>query len=679
MTDLKLPKYLGKIRNIGIMAHIDAGKTTVTERMLFITGKTHKLGEVHDGKATMDWMVQEQERGITITSAVTSFEWDNHEIHLIDTPGHVDFTMEVERSLRVLDGAVAVFDGVAGVEPQTETVWRQANQYNVPRLAFVNKLDRMGADFEAAVDSMHDRFGDHCVPIQWPIGSEGDFRGVIDLLTMRGYVWERDDPSACQELDDLPDRATVEQARESLIERLADMNDTIAEAFLEGDEIPVETLQEAIRSATIKGELVPVLCGSALHNRGIPPLLDAVVAYLPSPADIPATPGIDPHNNQPDERHPIDSGPLCALAYKVQIMDDGRRLVYLRIYSGTLRTGEAVRNATRENHVKASRLFLMHANRKTRVDKAVAGQIIGSLGLKGTYTGDTICCTKAPMLLEAINAYEPVISRTIEPEALRDRDKLMEVLGKLAEEDPTFRFVEESDTGDTLIRGMGELHLEILADRIQREFGLEVKCGKPTVLYMEALRGSAEAEADFERSQEEERLYGAVRLRVGAGERGSGIIFDVKADDEFLDRAILESIREGAQEAAKSGPLHGYPIDDLKITLLGASWRDGWSQPLGYKIATSIAIRKAMADAQPVLLEPIMGVEVVVPDEYVGDVISSINTRRGRVEGIEDRTDIKVVTAIAPLEKMFGFATELRSISKGRGVYTMQFDHFGQM
>jgi elongation factor G len=679
VSDVKFPKYLSRIRNIGIMAHIDAGKTTVTERMLFITGKIHKLGEVHDGEAVMDWMVQEQERGITITSAVTSFEWDNHEIHLIDTPGHVDFTIEVERSLRILDGAVAVFDGVAGVEPQTETVWRQANHYGVPRLAFVNKLDRMGADFDKAVASMHERFGDHCVPIQIPIGSEDGFRGIVDLLTLKGYEWDRDDPMAAKELSELPEPDKAQEARDQLIERLSDWNDDIAEAFLEGQDIPLEILYETIRSATIAGDLVPVLCGSALHNRGVPPLLDAVVRFLPSPVDIPPMEGKNPKTEEIVTRPPLDKGPLCALAYKVQIMDDGRRLVYLRIYSGTLRVGEANRNVSRDHTIKPSRLFLMHANRKTRVDKAVAGQIIGTLGLKKTYTGDTICSPNDPILLEAINSYEPVISRTIEPEALRDRDKLFEVLAKLGEEDPTFQYEEDSDAGDTLIRGMGELHLEVLADRIQREFGLDVRCGKPTVLHMEALQSSAEADAAFERSQEEERLYGEVRLRVSSAAKGSGFTFVNKATEEFLDRELLASIREGAEEAAKSGPIHGYPLEDLQITLLGASWREGWSLPLGYKIATSIAVRKAMADADPVLLEPIMGIEIVLPEDHVGDVISNLNTRRGRVEGIEDRPDTKVLHAIAPLEQMFGFATDLRSLSRGRGVYTMQFDHFGRM
>ncbi|MFT5430146.1 MAG: elongation factor G, partial [Myxococcota bacterium] len=533
MSERQTPKYMSRIRNMGIMAHIDAGKTTVTERMLYITGKTHKIGEVHDGKATMDWMVQEQERGITITSAVTQFEWADHEFHLIDTPGHVDFTIEVERSLRVLDGAIAVFDGVAGVEPQTETVWRQADKYNVPRLGFVNKLDRMGADFQKAVDSMRERFGDHCIPIQIPIGTEGDFAGVVDLIEMTGQTWERDDPIASTALDALPDQAAAEAARERLIERLADLDDDIAMAYLEGETIDSETLKATIRKATIAGQLVPVLCGSALHNRGIPPLLDAVVAYLPSPSDVPDLEVTPLGTDEVLTLHADDKGPLCALAYKVQIMDDGRRMVYVRVYSGILRAGEAVMNPGRNNKEKPSRVFEMHANRRTRVESARAGQIVGVLGLKKTYTGDTICLSTKQMLLEPVDAYEPVISQTIEPATLRERDKLIEVLGKLGEEDPTFRFKEDVETGDMLISGMGELHLEIIADRIGREFKVPVRVGQPQVLLMETLTGSAEKTTVFEREQENDRLHGEVTMRVDAGERGSGITFTSKADEAF--------------------------------------------------------------------------------------------------------------------------------------------------
>ena len=679
MSSRPPPKYLNRIRNIGIMAHIDAGKTTVTERMLFITGKTHKIGEVHDGEATMDWMVQEQERGITITSAVTQFEWAGHELHLIDTPGHVDFTIEVERSLRVLDGAVAVFDGVAGVESQTETVWRQADKYHVPRLGFVNKLDRMGADFEAAVASMHDRFGTHCVPIQIPIGAEGDFRGVVDLLTFDSWVWERDDPITAVQLDEPPDRVAAEAARETLIEKLADLDDDIALAYLEGEEIEVDTLKAAIRKATISGALVPVLCGSALHNRGIPPLLDAVIAYLPSPAEVPPVEGTIPVSGEMGTRPPDDKAPLCALAYKVQIMDDGRRLVYLRIYSGTLKVGEPILNTARTHKEKPSRVFEMHANKRNRVQTARAGQIVGVLGLKKTYTGDTICDPRHPLCLEPVGAYEPVISQTIEPETLRVRDKLVDILGKLCEEDPTFRYEEDLETGDLLIRGMGELHLEIIADRICREFKLEVRVGKPQVVLMETLSGTGEGESTFEREQDEDRLHGSVHVRVAPAARGDGVHFENAATDAFLTPDLVAAIREGAVEGTKAGPKQGFPMDDVRITLLGATWRDGWSQPLGFKIAAGIAVREATVRAGSAILEPIMSAEITVPDEVVGDVIAGINIRRGQVENIIDRGAIKVIEAAVPLQRMFGYTTELRSISQGRGVYAMRFSHYDRV
>ena len=682
MTQRPVPKYLHSIRNIGIMAHIDAGKTTVTERFLFITGKTHKIGEVHDGKATMDWMVQEQERGITITSAVTQFQWAGHEFHLIDTPGHVDFTIEVERSLRVLDGAVAVFDGVAGVEPQTETVWRQANKYGVPRLAFVNKLDRMGADFQRAVASMHERFGDHCVPIQLPVGQESSFCGVVDLLEMEAWTWERDDPITAQKLESLPNRAEAEAARELLIEKLADLDDDIALAYLEGEEIDVETLKAAIRAQTIAGKLVPVLCGSALHNRGVPPLLDAVVAYLPSPGEVPPVEGFNPSN--PAEivsRPPDDKGPMCALAYKVQIMDDGRRLVYLRIYSGTLNAGEAIANTSRTLNEKPSRLFEMHANKKNRVQKARAGQIIGVLGLKKTYTGDTLCTPgkDKELVLEAVGGYEPVISQTVEPETLRERDKLVEVLGKLSEEDPTFRWIEDTETGDLLISGMGELHLEIIADRITREFKVDCRLGQPQVVLMETLSGKGAADAVFEREQDDERIHGAVSVRVGPAERGAGITFENLAEDEFLKPALVEAIREGAVEGTKAGPKHGYPMDDVAITLVSATWREEWSQPLGFKIAAGIAVRDACKAGGSALLEPIMMVEVTCPTEHVGDIISSINTRRGRVENVQELELAAAVTAVVPLRHMFGYSTEIRSLTQGRGVFDMRFHAYDRI
>ncbi|MEC8022529.1 MAG: elongation factor G [Myxococcota bacterium] len=669
---------MAKIRNIGIMAHIDAGKTTVTERMLYITGKTHKIGEVHDGQATMDWMVDEQERGITITSAVTQFEWADHEIHLIDTPGHVDFTIEVERSLRVLDGAVAVFDGVAGVESQTETVWRQADKYNVPRLGFVNKLDRMGAEFQRAVASMRERFGDQCVPIQLPIGAESDFKGVVDLVSLSAHVWDRDDPMNAIEVD-IPDRDAALAARDELIERLADLDDDIALAYLEGETIDEPTLKAAIRAATIKGELVPVLCGSALHNRGVPPLLDAVVDYLPSPGDVPAVQGTSPKSNQSETRHPSEKGPMCGLAYKVQIMDDGRRLVYVRLYSGTMVVGEALANPGRSLREKPSRIFEMHANSRKRIQKAVAGQIIGVLGLKKTYTGDTVCAVNAPVMLESVETYEPVISQTVEPEALRDRDKLLDVLGKLAEEDPTFRWEDNEETGDLLISGMGELHLEIIASRLKREFKVPVRVGQPQVVLMETVITEASANGLFEREQDEKVIHGSVKMRVAPGAQGSGIVFQNTAPpDDRLTPELIQSIEEGAREGTKAGPLEGYPMDDVSLTLESFQWEDGRSQPLGFKIAASIAVRDASKAAGAAILEPIMQVEITVPDEHLGEIIGGINSRRGQVENIEDREQVKVVTAGVPLRQMFGYSTELRSITQGRGVYSMRMSHYGR-
>jgi elongation factor G len=669
---------MAKIRNIGIMAHIDAGKTTVTERMLYITGKTHKIGEVHDGQATMDWMVDEQERGITITSAVTQFEWADHEIHLIDTPGHVDFTIEVERSLRVLDGAVAVFDGVAGVESQTETVWRQADKYGVPRLGFVNKLDRMGADFERAVASMRERFGPQCIPIQLPIGAESDFRGVVDLITLSAHEWDRNDPLTALPVE-VPDMETALAARDELIERLADFDDELAMAYLEGEDIETDVLQAAIRTATVQGKLVPVLCGSALHNKGIPPLLDAIVAYLPSPGDVPAVEGKSTKSNDIVTRPPTEKGPMCGLAYKVQIMDDGRRLVYVRLYSGTMNVGEALANPTRSLREKPSRIFEMHANHRKRIQKAIAGQIVGVLGLKKTYTGDTICAVNAPLLLDSVDAYEPVISQTVEPEALRDRDKLLDVLGKLAEEDPTFRWEDNEETGDLLISGMGELHLEIIASRLKREFKVPVRVGQPQVVLMETVTGTASSEGVFEREQDDKAIHGAVTIRIESGAQGSGVRFANEMEaSELLTAELLQSIEEGAKEGTKAGPLEGYPMDDVLLTLEGMNWEDGRSQPLGFKIAASIAVRDAAKAAGAAILEPIMTVEITVPEEHLGEIIGGVNSRRGQVDNIEDRDQVKVVTASVPLRQMFGYSTELRSITQGRGVHSMRMSHYGR-
>ena len=674
----RVPKYMPRIRNLGIMAHIDAGKTTVTERMLFVTKKIHKMGEVHDGQATMDYMVQEQERGITITSAVTSFDWGNHELHLIDTPGHVDFTIEVERSLRVLDGAVAVFDAANGVESQTETVWHQADKYRVPRLAFVNKMDRVGADFEASVRSMHTLLGKHCAPIHLPIGVEGTFRGAVDLVTLRAITWDGEDPATPIVSDVLPDPDGAELARGELVERVADVDDQVAELYLEGQPVDAVTLKAAIRRATIAGKLVPVLCGSALKNNGIPTLLDAVVDYLPAPSDLPDTVGHVPATGAPATRPPDDKAPLCALAYKVQLSEDARKMVFVRIYSGTLEVGADVLNTTRGKTERAARLFLVHANQRARLDKAHAGQIVAVMGLKDAATGDTLCDPKHPILMERIGAYEPVISQKIEPETLRDRDKLIEVLGKLAEEDPTFRVTEDKETGDTLISGMGELHLDVLADRVKREFNLPVRVGRPQVVFMEAINGEGTAVGEFEREQEQARLFGRVTVKVAPRERGAGTTWRCDATDAFLDQKLKDLIREGMLEGVKAGPLQGFPVEDVELVLLSAEWRDGWSNPIAYRIAGSIAVRNALKEASPCLLEPIMACEVNVPDEFLGDVIGSLNARRGRVDDIEDRGPRKIVRAHVPLQRMFGYSTELRSVTQGRGQYAMHFAHYDQ-
>ena len=674
----KVPGWLQRIRNIGIMAHIDAGKTTVTERLLFTTGKSHKIGEVHDGQAVMDWMPQEQERGITITSAVTTFAWQEHEVHLIDTPGHVDFTIEVERSLRVLDGAIAVFDGVSGVEPQSETVWRQADRYHVPRLAFVNKMDRIGADFEASVGSMRRLFAQTIVPIQLPIGFEGSFRGVVDLIERRAFVWENDDPRSTIELDSLPAdvQGDVEGAREAMLEHLADFSDDIAMKYLEGEPIEPDEIRAALRAGCLSTHLVPVLCGSALRNRGIPPLLDAIAAYLPSPSDVPPVSGLNPENSVAEQREPDEKGPLCALAFKVSMMDDGRRLVFLRLYSGTLSEGHELLNAARGFKEKISRIFMMHARARTRTERVRCGNIVGVLGLKKSMTGDTLVDPRAPIALEELAGYEPVISRSIEPMTLREKDKLDEALARFADEDPSFRVSEDTETGQTLIRGMGELHLDIIVDRLRREFNLDVRVGSPEVVYHETATASAEADETFHRQTDDDEIFGHVRVRVEPHHRGKGNAYEDLAEAAWLTEPYRAAIREGAFEATKSGVLEGYEVQDVRIVFLGGDFKAGASKPLAYKIAASTAVRKALRSASCELLQPIMDAEIVVPDEFLGEVIGSINARRGRIEHIEERRGAKVVEASVALRRMFGYTTELRSISQGRGTFVMQFGRY---
>lgn len=686
-----MSKRMQKIRNIGIMAHIDAGKTTVSERLLFLTGKAHKIGEVHDGQATMDWMVQERERGITITSAVTSFEWKGTEVHLIDTPGHVDFTIEVSRSLRVLDGAVAVFDAVAGVESQTETVWRQADGYGVPRLGFVNKMDRTGADYDRCLEMMEQRFGEHVAPAHVPIGAEGDFVGTIDVITRRGYVWsDKNDPAAFEEIDvpaELSEK--VEEVREILLERTALADEDFAMVYLEEPEtLTIDIINAAIRRSVIAGKLVPVLCGSALRNKGIQPLLDAIVAWLPSPMDVPPIEGIVPKTGEPTTRPHDAKAPLAALAYKVAIMEDGRRMVFMRLYSGTLTAGADLWNPALGVKEKVSRIFMMHANNRTRLEKVEAGNIFGVLGLKKTRTGDTLCVPTDHILLESIDAYEPVISLAVEPATLREKEKLETTLAKLADEDPTFRWREDEGTGQTIISGMGELHLEILMDRLKREFKVEVRSGSPQVVYREAITAEAKADETFERGGEEggEYVFGHVALKVAPAERGAGhsIVWKWPADGKDLPKgaeAVKTAVEEGITQSFVSGPLHGYQLDDVTVTVTAVELKDTpLTNLIGYTVAASTAMRAALKAATPVRLSPVGDVEVTMPPEHTGDVISSLTIRRGKIETMEELSPlVSLVKASVPMERMFGYATEVRSLTQGRAQFSMTFSHYDNL
>ncbi len=666
------------LRNIGIMAHIDAGKTTLSERLLFITGKVHRMGEVHEGQAVMDWMPQEQERGITITSAVTSFDWNGHEVHLIDTPGHVDFTIEVERSLRVLDGVVTVLDGVEGVEPQTETVWDQANRFNVPRLVFINKLDRFGASFQRCVDSLRASFPEFIhLPIQIPIGLESAHVGFVDLLTMRAWTYDGQDPSVATEIPVPADLlAEAKATREATIEALADFDNRIAELFLEGSEVPEELLHEVIRKATIARQVAPLLCGSALKNKGIPPILDAVVRYLPSPADLISVTGIHPKTGETITRLLTEKEPFCALAFKVQMQEDGRRMTYLRIYSGRFSVGDALYNATRNLSERVSRVFQMHSSDKKRIESAGAGSIVGVLGLKLTGTGDTLCDQSKPLVMESIKGYEPVVHQALEPETLADKEKMEESLQKMAEEDPTFRTHEDQETGQRLIAGMGELHLEIIVDRLRRQFGLQVRVGKPQVVFRETIGCKAEAEGRFDRTHEERRVFAVVKLRVEPLDRGTGLEFANTCEKPFLTPEYLEACRDGAMDVAKSGPLHGYQMADLRMTLLDTEYLDGASTPVAFRIAAAEAARKACAEANPLLMEPIMALEISVPEENLGDAISSINERRGSIGDMSSRGNRRVVSATVALRRMFGYSSDLRNRTQGRGVFMMKFSHY---
>ncbi|WP_242360849.1 elongation factor G [Anaeromyxobacter sp. SG17] len=668
------------IRNIGIMAHIDAGKTTLTERLLFVAGRTHKMGEVHDGLAVMDWMDLERERGITITSAVTSFEWRGHELHLIDTPGHVDFTIEVERSLRVLDGAIAVFDAGHGVEPQSETVWRQADRYRVPRIAFANKMDRVGADFAMTLASMRRRFPDQVIaPVQRPLGAEAAFEGFEDLVSRRTLRFgDVDDPRAFTESEGISREGEAE--RQALVERLADVDDAMAEAVLSDAPVDEGALRSAIRRATLTGRFVPLLCGSALRNKGVPQVLDAVCDYLPSPLDVPPARGEDPRTGEAVACPADEHAPLVALAFKVSLLDEKRRHVFVRVYSGRIAEGDTVWNASLRRHEKVSRVLLMHAVQKKRAPALGAGQIFAVTGLKETRTGDTLSDPGHPVVLERLSGYEPVISQAIEAASLSDREALLEALARVTDEDPSFRFGEDPDTGQLIVSGMGELHLEIVAERLRREFGLAVRTGQPQVLMRETLTAEGEATAAFERKTEELELFAQVTVRVGPLARGGGFRFRVDpaaAALPFLRAEVRGAVEQGAREAAEAGVLEGYPLQDVEVVLTGATWREGGSKPMAYKVAAADAVREAAGRARPVLLEPVMRVEIVAPGEHLGAVIGSLDQRSGTILDVADRgAATKAIQSEAPLRRMFGYATELRSLTQGRAVFTMRFDRF---
>jgi elongation factor G len=669
---------LERTRNIGIAAHIDAGKTTATERILFYTGRTHKIGEVHDGAATMDWMVQEQERGITITSAATACTWRETRINIIDTPGHVDFTVEVERSLRVLDGLVALFDSVAAVQPQSETVWRQANKYKVPRIIFVNKMDRMGANFFNCVDKVRERLGARAVPIQVPIGAEADFLGVVDLFTMKKIIYT-DDAGSVMDSDHDPEGELLELAqkwRQELIEAIAEQDDALLEMFFDGQEIPVARLKAALRKATIAGDVLPMLCGSAFKNKGVQPLLDAVVDFLPSPLDAKAITGIDPKTDLEMTRKPDDKEPFAALAFKIAT-DPYGNLTYFRVYSGTLEKGSYVYNARSQRKERIGRILRMHANSREDIDSIGAGDIAAAVGLGDTRTGDTLCDEKQPIILENIVFPEPVISQAIEPKTKADQDKLGTALTRLAQEDPTFRMRTDEETQQTIIAGMGELHLEIILDRLKREFKVEANVGKPQVAYKEAITKTVEKQGKFVRQTGGKGQYGDVWLRLEPGEPNSGMVFTWAVVGGTIPKEYAKAIQEGIREASTSGVLAGYPVLDFKATIFDGSYHDVDSSEMAFKIAGSMAFKEANRAAGPILLEPIMKVEVTTPKDYLGPINGDLNKRRGMIQSSEEVAGgASTITANVPLSEMFGYATDMRSATQGRATYTMEFSHY---
>lgn len=668
---------INRIRNIGIIAHIDAGKTTVTERILYYTGRSHKLGEVHDGEAVMDWMPDEQERGITITSAVTTCHWKEAEIQIIDTPGHVDFTIEVERSLRVLDGAIGVFCAVGGVEPQSETVWRQADKYKVPKMAFVNKLDRVGANFFGTVEMMQEKLHANPLVLQLPVGTEDDFNGVIDLIEMRTIVWDDETLGASYQIEDIPESMIdkARQYRDHLVETVAEQDDDIMEAYLSDAAIAPEVLQAAIRRATCGLKLVPVLCGSALRNKGIQPLLDAIVRFLPSPIEVPPIKGINPETGDTVTCKSSDTAPLAALIFKVSMME-GRKLSFVRVYSGRLKAGDDIYNPSLKKTEKLSRILRMHAAKRDRIDMAGAGSIVGVVGLKVSSTGETLCSAKHPVLLERIEFYEPVISIAIEPKTHADQEKISQVLEKFLAEDPTLRVRQDEDTGQTILSGMGELHLEIIISRMQREFNTQVNVGKPQVVHRETIEAEAEGNAVFDKEIAGQRQFGEVTLRLKPLPRGSGVRFASRVSAETIPEIFIPVIEKGVLESLESGTLMGYPVVDVDAMLVGGSFRESNGTELAYKVSASMACKNALNNAKPYLLDPIMKVEVFVPEAFMGEVIGDLNARDGKIEAIESQAGIQVIKAVVPLAQMFGYSTVLRSATQGRGTFTMQFSHF---
>jgi elongation factor G len=676
------PVAIDKVRNIGIMAHIDAGKTTTTERILFYAGRIHKMGEVHEGASTMDWMVQEKERGITITSAATTANWRDYAINIIDTPGHVDFTVEVERSLRVLDGAVAVFDAVAGVEPQSETVWRQADRYGVPRIAFINKMDRIGADFYGSLQSIRTRLGARAVAIQLPIGSEDQFIGYIDLLSKEAVVYVDDLGTKSTESLDIPAGMAdlVSQHRHDLIEAVADFDDDIMHKYLEEQDVTEAEIKAALRKGTVKGVLVPVLCGAALRNRGVQPILDAVVDYLPSPADVPPVEGKDPKTGALVIREHDDNEPFSALAFKIQMDPQGvGKLTFFRVYSGRLKAGSSVLNATNGRRERIGRILRMHAIRREDVDEVWTGDIAAAVGLKATTTGDTLSDEAHPILLESITFPEPVISVAIEPKTKVDQEKLGMALQRLSEEDPTFKVHTDEETGQTIIAGMGELHLEIIIDRLLREFKVDANQGKPQVAYKEAIKRPAHGVGRFVRQTGGKGQYGHAEVDVRPGEQGSGFTWEDKVTQGRIPREFIPAIEKGVREALQTGVVAGYPVVDIVVTLLDGSYHAVDSNEMAFHIAGSMAVKDAMHKAQPYLLEPIMKVDVVMPEEYLGDVMGDLASRRGHILGMEGRGTSQNVRATVPLAEMFGYATELRSMTSGRATYSMEFSHYAEM